>query len=165
MSRRHDEVVRFVLNHLGRHLNPEIHIYAYLNLGGHGRFMGSIVRSTLHPEAVNPLDYEEMTANANRAYADGRVMSEVSLRPLGFVMSFDPKPPDARLVDISYFSHYPYDDWTQLQLKLPALPVWTMYPGDYRTLAQINRQAEQDKEDERTVNPARPLAHTNRHLE
>lgn len=141
IGRDHAEVVRFVLDRDKRYLNPEIHIYAYLNLGGHGRFMGSVGRSELSPNGLTVYDTEAMVSAANRTFSEGRVMTEVSLRPLGFLMSFDSKPPDVRLVDISYFSHYGYNEARALQLKLPALPVWTMYPGDYRSLEEIERAA------------------------
>lgn len=143
IGRDHQEVVKFVLDRDRRYLNPEIRIFAYLNLGGHGRFMGSVGRSEINPNGLTVHDAEAMQSAANRAFSEGRVMSEVSLRPLGFLMSFDSKPPDVRLVDISYFSRYGYNESHAMQLKLPALPVWTMYPGDYRTLEEIERAAAQ----------------------
>ena len=62
-------------------------------------------------------------------------------------MCFDPAPPDARLVDISFFARYSYSELRPLHLKLPALPTGTYFPADYRGLEQVRRDAERNRRD------------------
>ena len=144
LRKHHPELVKFVLDPRQKYLHPDIHIYAYLNLGNHGRYMGGAVKFELNEDDVNMGTLDDMVSEANRLWSKGRVMSEIGCRPIGYLVSYDSTPPDARLVDISYFASYGYYDWQPLALNLPALPVWTYFPGDYRPLEQIERDAERN---------------------
>ena len=71
------------------------------------------------------------------------VFSEISFPPLNAVMSCEGGPPDGRLYDITWFSRYDLREQTQVLFKLYNLPVNSYFPGDYRTRAEIVRQAKE----------------------
>jgi hypothetical protein len=48
-----------------------------------------------------------------------------------------PTPPDPRLFDISAFSRFSYQDYLSIPMRLPVLPIYTFYPGDYRSQDQL----------------------------
>jgi hypothetical protein len=95
-----------------------IRIFAYLNSSLRSRQTG----------VVGALSLDD---------AEASIFSEVSFPPWGFVMSLSAKPPDNRLVDITWFSRYAYQQWVPLDLKVPMLPVYSWVPGDYRTREQV----------------------------
>jgi hypothetical protein len=66
------------------------------------------------------------------------VLSEITLPPFGFVMTLgDSKPPEGGLCEISSFSQFEYRDWrAALSMRLPIMPIYTGFPGDYRTREQ-----------------------------
>lgn len=69
------------------------------------------------------------------------IVSEVIFPPFGFLMTVDSPTPEERLCDISGFSEFAYKDWRTLSMKLPVMPVYTIYPGDYRSREQVHRAA------------------------
>ena len=143
----HPGLVKFVLNKHERCLNPDFRIYAFFNSSEHSRYAGNVGRLKMNPDEMNPNTFEDMTRFANTALAKSRLLSEIACRPLGYVMCFDPAPPDARLVDISFFARYSYSELRPLPLKLPALPTETYFPADYRGLEQVRRDAERNQRD------------------
>jgi len=116
------ELRRFVLNREATGLNPNYQVYGYYNATTRGRSIG-------------------VAASASLATHTIRVMSEVAFPPLGFLMAFSSKPPDDRLVDLSFMAKYQYNDWKHLALRLPVLPVYTGVPGDYRDRETVRREA------------------------
>ncbi len=70
------------------------------------------------------------------------VLSELVFPPFCFVLCFDSPPPDPRLVDITWFGQFGYTDWKHIDLPVPALPIVTAYPGDYRDRDAVRREAE-----------------------
>lgn len=116
--RTYPELEKFVLNKERRFFDPNIHIYAYYNIEGGSRTSGIVARGTF-------------------GYSSPILFSETNFPPLGFVMTYNSKPPDNRLVDISHFATYAYDEFKIMTIKLPVLPTHLWYPGDYRTQKEI----------------------------
>ena len=116
LRKHHPELVDFVLDRRTKYLHEDLHIYAYLNLGNHARFMGGVVKCELDEDNVNEDTLENMVSQANSLWAQGRVMSEVGCQPVGYLVSYDSTPPDVRLVDISHFANYGYYDYEALYL-------------------------------------------------
>lgn len=113
----------FVLNRKRRHLDPRVRIYVYYNVEGHLRSSGLVYRGSFNPlnrEGKSPLLY-----------------SETNFPPFGFVMTYDSEPPDPRLVDITHFADYDYDQFKVMSVSLPVLPTHLWIPGDYRTKDEI----------------------------
>ena len=67
-----------------------------------------------------------------------RLLSEVTFPPFGFVMTLgNTPPPDPRFLDISGFTAFEYRDWRAgITMRLPLMPIYTGFPGDYRTREQ-----------------------------
>lgn len=119
----HQDLVRFVLNRDARCINPEIQIYTYYNASRVSRQSG--VAEILNVEKGHH-----------------HTFSEIAFFPLGYVMTFKSDVPDKRLVDISFFANYAYNDWKEFSLQLPILPVYTYFPGDYRSREEVKKSAE-----------------------
>jgi len=129
----HPELVRFVLNRDHQYLPPDIRIDAYNTLSPMSRHVG----------VAGVIDTEAGIA---------RVLTEVSFPPFGYVMTFDSLPPDPRLVDITHFSRFEYEQVAEFNLRMPVLEIHLPLPGDYRSLAEIDRDAK--KNDEYTLSKA-----------
>ena len=141
-SYNHPDLVKFVLNKNERYLNPDIHIYAFFNSSMHSRYIGGVGRFEMSPDKLTRDTEEDMIRDANTALDKSRLLSEIACHPIGYVMCFDPVPPDARLVDISFFARCSYSECRPLYLQLPALPTETYFPGDYRSLEQVRRDTD-----------------------
>jgi hypothetical protein len=137
----HPDLVGFVLNKNKCYLNSDIRIFAYYNVGPHGRYIGGASIETIKPEEINRHTIENLVRQIQSDHEKGRVLSEIACIPLGYVMSFGSKAPDYRLADISCFAKYRYDDYTSIPLRLPVLSVDSKFPADYRNREQIIRDA------------------------
>jgi len=119
------ELARFVLNPAARHLPDGIRIFAFYTVSDRSRSTGP--------------------AGMMSGFLTGQVkkymLSETTFPPFGFVMTFGSPPPDDRLTDITYFAEYQYKDTRTLWLKLPVLPIYTHFPGDYRSREKVLKDA------------------------
>jgi hypothetical protein len=77
-----------------------------------------------------------------RPGGNSAILSEITFPPFGFVMAFESDPPDSRLFDISEFSRFRYYDFHSIPMRLPVLPIYTYYPGDYRSEDEIFKKGE-----------------------
>ncbi len=116
-QRAHTELVKFVLDREQKYLNPEIRIYAFYCVSEYSRSSAVSGRGTLR--------------------GDINTFSETTFPPFGYVLSLDSPTIDKRLVDITHFSTYTYNEFKDITLRLPVLPVYTYIPGDYRTKDEI----------------------------
>lgn len=113
------DLVRFILNRQQKYLSPKIKFYAYISTSDRSRQSG----------VTGSLSIEEGRGT--------RVFSEISFPPLGYVMCIESDPPDDRLVDITFFAQYSYNEWNDVALNLPVLPVYTWVPGDFRSRDEV----------------------------
>ncbi|MGO4346314.1 hypothetical protein AB4Z45_12575 [Paenibacillus sp. MCAF9] len=113
---RNKELVQFILNKEQKYINPKFKIYAYLTTSKLSRQSGE-----------------------SYVFKGSRIshFSEIGFAPLGFIMTYNTLPPNNKLLDISHFSHYDYDDFDVAFLKLNVLPVSYYLPGDFRTRDEI----------------------------
>ena len=107
------ELVRLILNREERCLKPGIRIFTFFNSSPVTRQTGVVGQANVFTGKVT-------------------IMSEIAFPPLGYLMTFNSEPPKEQLVDISFFAGYRYSDWKEISLRIPALPVYTYLPGDYR---------------------------------
>ena len=110
---------KFILNREQNGLPPDIRVFAYYTIGSTTRSIG----------VSGAISFDSGTV---------RIMSEISFRPFGYVLSFGANPPDSRLTDISHFAHYAYDESVDLTIRLPMLDAHLPLPGDYRTRDEID---------------------------
>lgn len=116
------ELVRFVLNKEARYLSSNYRFFVYYNIAGHLRAAGiaGLLNIQTHKTSV---------------------LSEITFPPFGYMLTLGTEPPDKRLVEITHFARYSYNDWVVMPLKLPTLPTYTLVPGDYRDKEQIYQEA------------------------
>lgn len=112
------ELVRFVLNKESRFLEPHIHIYCFYSPSARSRQSG----------VSGVLNIETHTH---------KIISEIVFPPMGYVMSLNQVSPDERLFDITFFSRYQYSYSKEFGLRLPTLPIYTYFPGDYRSKKEV----------------------------
>jgi hypothetical protein len=121
------ELVRFVKNKRAFSLPPKYRFFIYYNAGTRSRSAG-----------VSGL----LNTNSHQI----RVLSEMTFPPFGYVLSLKGESPDDRLVDISWFARFLYDDWGHFTMRLPVLDVFTPFPGDYRDRQTVLREAARNRE-------------------
>ena len=114
----HTDLVRFVLNREQRCFDPDVRIYTFLNISK--RFRQTGIAGTLG------------------LGEDKKIFSEIAFFPLGYVMTINSLPPDPRLVEITFYSNFHYNDRVDIAHHLPILPVFTAFPGDYRDRDDIS---------------------------
>jgi hypothetical protein len=118
----HPDLVKFVLDPRTRYLKPEVKVWAYFNLSPRARQSGIVGSASLR--AGDPI----------------RVFSEISFPPFGYVMTINSEPPNRHMVDISFFSRFERNEWVDINLKLPILSVYSIFPGDYRSRDEVVAQ-------------------------
>jgi hypothetical protein len=111
-------LVRFVLNKDSKYMEPHIRIYCFYSPSARSRHSGvaGVLNLNTHTQ---------------------KIMSEIVFPPMGYVMSFNHLRPDERLFDITFFSEFSYNDYKEFGLRLPTLPVYTYFPGDYRSREEV----------------------------
>ena len=114
----HPDLVKFVLNKDDKYIKQEIRIYTYFSLGGISRQSGIAGLLNLNKRCHH-------------------LFSEIGFFPLGYVMTIESEVPDNRPVDISFFANYSYNDFKEISLRIPVLPLSTYFPGDYRTREDV----------------------------
>jgi hypothetical protein len=123
------ELVRFVLNRDHKYIDPKIRIFAYYTNSGRSRQAG----------ITGMLELDEL----NMGVARSHVFSEISFPPFGYILAANSPPPDRRLVDISFFAQFGYNDWVDISLRLPVLPIYSWLPGDFRSRNEVLTAAAQ----------------------
>ena len=123
---KHPDLVKFVLSKHAQFIMPTTKIYAYYSVSPRVRTTGVAVSGDFSSGSF-------------------RVMSEFAFVPFGYLMTFDSDPPDRRLCDITGFSKFSYDDWQEIHVRLPVLPIYTYFPGDYRDKETVLRQVQEAK--------------------
>ncbi|OWA33500.1 hypothetical protein B9G55_22860 [Saccharibacillus sp. O16] len=118
------DLVRFVLNPEHKYVEPKIRIFAYLMTGSRMR----------------------QTGITGLGSSDGKftIMSEIAFPPVGYVMTLNSDPPDPRLVEITHFSRYGYNEFETIFLRFSKLPVHLYLPGDYRNKDEIMKAYEEN---------------------
>jgi hypothetical protein len=116
---RHSDLVRFVLDKESRDFPRDVRIYAFYTFANRMRMAGV-------SGAVTGL---------GTSRSQFHIFSEITFPPFGFVLSFEGlAPPAAVFCEISGFSRFSYMDWRDgIIMKLPLMPIFTGFPGDYRT--------------------------------
>jgi hypothetical protein len=115
----HRELRRFLLNPRLRYLPADYRTYVYFGMKGQLRFTGGM--------AI--LD----TAGQGSDY----IIAEIALPPFGYCVT---RPVGNRpslagskgLYDISWFSNYGFNEWTQIHLRIPTRETHFPGPLDYR---------------------------------
>jgi hypothetical protein len=122
-------LARFLLNREMRHLPTHVRLFVFYCIGERSRSSG----------ASGMIQGVEISSFRRYVY------SEFTFPPFGFVLTFDSPPPDERLTNITHLAdEYTYNEKRTVWLRLPVLPIYTFYPGDYRPRDQVLKDAEQN---------------------
>ena len=128
----HPDLVKFVLDRDTKYFPSNIHLYAFYTMADRSRSAGVTVR-------------------ADRIHGGVRfhTISEMTFPPFGFLLTIDCEWPDKSLGDISGFANFDFKDWVcGLTMRLPIMPIYTAYPGDYRSREEVLRQASEARDSE-----------------
>lgn len=127
-KKAHPDLVKFVLDRERRLLPENVHIWVYLR---------DPVESTSTRQAgVTGL----MSLGGN-----SHVFSEIAFPPFGLIMSFKAEPLYRDLCNLSCFGYSSINNWDVIWLRLPVLPVVSFFPGDFRTVAEINKTMQENR--------------------
>lgn len=113
------QLVKFILNRNEKYIQQNIKIYIAYNLTNKIKQSGVMAKANLSPD---------MSPN---------IFSEITFPPWIYLMTLNSSPPDKRLIDISYFSRFGYNDWKDIVLQIPILPINTWIPADYRKRDEV----------------------------
>lgn len=123
-------LVGLVLDRERKYLPPNIRIFVYYTASSTTRAVG-------------------VSAMMNVGSGRMLVSSELSFPPFGYVLTFDRDAPiDKRLVEITHFARYDYNQFAVMNMQLPVLETHLPLPGDYRSRADIKRDAQHNGEAE-----------------
>jgi len=121
-----NELATFVMNKEFNLLPSQYRIYTYYNIIGMHRNVGLSGKISIPTGKMS-------------------LMSEVSFPPFGYLLTINSDKPDERLVEISGFANYRYDDLAEIQVRLAVLPTHLLYPGDYRSIEEIYKTREDNE--------------------
>ncbi len=143
----HSDLVRFVLDKHSRALPRNVKIYAFYTFSNRMRRAG----------------VSGLVKGVGTAKGRLHLFSEITFPPFGFIMTFaGQEPPESGFCEISGLAAFNYKDWrTCVTMRLPVMPIYTGFPGDYRTREQTIADYERNIASKAaarsfsTVNPAR----------
>ena len=118
----HPSLVRFVLNRDANSLDPAIHVFAFYTLSNRSRQSGVTGLLSFSDDGLS---------------TQAKFFSEITFPPFGYVLTINSPPPDGALFDISFFGGHRYNDYQDVQLRLPAKHIYSWLPGDYRSRQEI----------------------------
>ena len=114
------DLVRFVLNKEAKSFPDHIRVYAFYTLSDRSR--------TAPVTGV----FKGFGTNSSSMH----VFSEVTFPPFGCVMTIEKSPPPGYgFCEISEFAKFDYhrDTNVGILMRLPLMPIYTLFPGGYRT--------------------------------
>lgn len=123
--KKHEDLRRFVFNKDSQYMPYNYGIYVYLAENEKPRFASDIVTSTFSSNSVT------------------MVYLEIAIPPFGYCVvsqrsGISPeKIRQHRLYPIEWFWGYALNETATVELRLPKLPVNTVFPLDYRTETQV----------------------------
>jgi hypothetical protein len=127
LQQKNPDLVRFVLNKEEQRLPPHIRIFAYLH----------------HPTDSTCIRQSGLTGMLTGGTQ--HLFSEIAFPPFGLIMSIDHPPVHPDLCEITHLNHWKYRTWDVVYLKLPVFPVTTWFPGDFRTVAGVLKDVEENR--------------------
>lgn len=120
---KNEELQRFVLDKERKGLSPRYRFFMYYHLMSSSRNVG-------------------VAAWVDTSTGASKVLSELCFPPFGYVLSFGGGPPHPEMFEISHFATYGYNEFAVTEVRMPLLPTYLGFPGDYRTEEQIARDVE-----------------------
>jgi hypothetical protein len=129
-AEKNPQVTRFILNRDLRDLPDNVRFW----IGLMNRRDSNFVRQAGITGKITTARYAANTST----YA------EICFPPFVSVMLLSGSVPDHRLYEITWFKDYDYYEKKTIVLGLYSLPVYTYFPADYRSRAEVEKQLAQD---------------------
>jgi hypothetical protein len=131
----HPELVRFVLNKESKEFPEYVRVYAFYTFSNRFRSAG----------------VTGVAKGIGSGQSSIHTFSEVTFPPFGFVLTIHSDPPEKGFCNISSFSQFDYKHWRcGITMRLPLMPIYTHFPGDYRTREQTLADFAQNEAIERS---------------
>ena len=118
----HPDLVNFVLNKEATHLSPDYRFFVYFSTTEIYRMCGRSIQGRFSHDLSRMTTFD---------------LSEIAFVPFGYTMTYKSDPPENRLCEITLFADFAYNEYREIALDIPLLPVYTIFPGDYRAPDQI----------------------------
>lgn len=117
--RYHRDLRQFVLNRMARHLPPRYRVHVYFNPNGVPRFASGMAITKVGDDG-----------------GSNYVEAEVALPPFGYcvttpVCSYRSLADSFGLYEITWFSDYHYNEWTNIHLRIPLRDTPGPFPLNY----------------------------------
>jgi hypothetical protein len=127
----HPDLVRFVLDKDSRAFPRNVKIYGFYTFSNRMRRAG----------------VTGLAKGIGSTKISLHLFSEITFPPFGFVMTFaDQEPPESGFCEISGLADFNYIDWRScITMRLPVMPIYTWFPGDYRTREQTTADYQRNK--------------------
>jgi hypothetical protein len=115
----HRDLRQFVLNRMARHLPPRYRVHVYFNPNGVPRFASGMAITKIGDDG-----------------GSNYVEAEVALPPFGYcvttpVGSYQSLADSFGLYEITWFSDYQYNEWTNIHLRIPLRDTPGPFPLNY----------------------------------
>jgi len=123
-SKKHPHLKKFLLSKHKRGLPHHLHLFAYLRCQPGMRTSG----------IAGQLDLR----------GNNKVVAEFSCWPVGWILAFDDHR-DILAAEVTHWASCEFDESQQVQIQMPCHWTATKYPMDFRSPAQVERQAEQSQ--------------------
>lgn len=120
-GRQNPELQKFILNKERKGLPSKYRFFCYFCIDNWSRAIGNAHMMNFETGQIIPI-------------------SEFSFPPFGYVMTFNSKPPDKRLFEITHFSRYGYNEFADMKLKFCVLPTDSILPGIYLSKDEIAKR-------------------------
>jgi hypothetical protein len=127
LQEKNPDLVRFVLNREEQRIPPHIRIFAYLH----------------HPTDSTCIRQSGLTGMMTGGTQ--HLFSEIAFPPFGLILSIDHPPVHRDLCELTQLNQYKYRAWDVVYLKLPVFPVTTWFPGDFRTVAGVLKDVQENR--------------------
>lgn len=118
LSKDHPDLKKFLLHKESQYENSQIRVFIYYNIQGVIRYESDFVLGKLDTGKVLRI-------------------SEITFPPMGYVLITNGEKIDDRLVEITHFGGFSYDEEVEISQQLPILPTHLKFVGDYRTKQEI----------------------------
>src|SRR5215208_976095 len=119
LTREFPELRSFVLDRYAVGLPAHVRVHTYFVASTEGRTTG--------------LAWAQRSGGPRHRFCD------ISLPPMGYLLTVEGVPLDERPVDITWITTVPYDQKVRLRIHLPVLPTVSPYPGDFRSAREIRQ--------------------------
>lgn len=129
----HRDLRQFVLTNRMRHLPQKYRVHVYFNPNGQPRFASGMAITKVGDDG-----------------GSNYVEAEIALPPFGYcvttpVGNYRSLADSTGLYEMTWFSSYSYNEWTNIHLRIPLRETHESFPLDYRSKSEVAAHEEKVK--------------------